>query len=116
LARIQAADSTRVADENFRGFALGEKLRSRSSIAPHTAKKQQKKIARRRQSTRIRLERATAAAFPGSPQPGCSLKLSPPVPSPLEAHNSSKLIVARVSPFKSKEGIATALRGEDVLN
>jgi hypothetical protein len=46
LARIQAADSTRVADENFLGFALGEKLRSRSSIAPHTAKKEQKKIVR----------------------------------------------------------------------
>ena len=115
MARIQAADSTRVADENFLGFALGEKLRSRSSIAPHTAKKQQKKIDRPRQSPRIWLERATAAAFRGSPQPGGCLKLSPPVESP-PAHNSSKLIVARVSPFKSKEGIATALTGEDVLN
>jgi hypothetical protein len=70
FAIIQAADSTRVADENFLGFALGEKLRSRSSIAPHTAKKEQKKIDRPRQSTRIWLAPVTAAAFPGSPQPG----------------------------------------------
>ncbi|WP_216670590.1 hypothetical protein [Microcoleus asticus] len=35
---IQAADSTRVADENFLGFAWGEKLRSRSSIAPRHKK------------------------------------------------------------------------------
>ena len=78
-------------------------------------KKEQKKIDRPRQSTRIWLERATAAAFPDSPQPGCGLKLSPPRTSP-RSHNSSKLIVARVSPFKSKEGIATVLTGEDVLN
>jgi hypothetical protein len=75
LARIPAADSTRVADEKFLGFALGEKLRSKSSIAPHTAKKEQKKIDRPRQSTPIWLAPATAAAFPDSPQRGCSLKL-----------------------------------------
>jgi len=102
LARIQAADSTRVADENFLGFALGEKLRERRSLAPHTPKKEQKKIDRPRQSTRIWLAPATAAAFPGSPQPGSSLKLSPPPESP-PAHNSSKLIVARVSPSKSSK-------------
>jgi hypothetical protein len=64
LARIQAADSTRVADENFLGFALGEKLGSRSSITPHTAKKEQKKIARPRQSTRICLA-SNSSSFPG---------------------------------------------------
>jgi len=72
LARIQAADSTRVADENFRGFALGEKLRSRSSIAPHTAKKEQKRsivrasqpgfgsLQQQQQLSRDRLNRAAA--------------------------------------------------------
>ncbi|WP_333202649.1 hypothetical protein [Microcoleus sp. S28C3] len=35
---IQAADSTRVADENFLGFAWGEKLISTSSIAPRHKK------------------------------------------------------------------------------
>lgn len=45
---------------------------------------------------------ATAAAFPGSSQPGCCLKLSPPPKSP-KAHNSSKHIVARVSPSKSSK-------------
>ncbi|MEG4588448.1 hypothetical protein QUA54_24995 [Microcoleus sp. MOSTC5] len=45
---------------------------------------------------------STAAAFPGSFQPGGSLKLSPPPESP-KAHNSSKLIVAIVSPSKSSK-------------
>ncbi|MBD1830706.1 hypothetical protein NDI47_01845 [Microcoleus vaginatus GB1-A2] len=100
LATIQVADSTRVADENFLEFALGEKLRSRSSIAPRTAKK-----IKDRSSAPVNppwLAPATAAAFPGSSQPGCCLKLSPPPKSP-KAHNSSKLIVARVSPSKSSK-------------
>jgi hypothetical protein len=72
LAIIQAADSTRVADENFLGFALGKKLRSRSSIAPHTAKKSKKRSIVRvsqpgfgspqqqQQLSRTRLNRAAA--------------------------------------------------------
>ncbi|MBW3584661.1 MAG: hypothetical protein KY448_02145 [Cyanobacteria bacterium 0813] len=103
LATIQVADSTRVADENFLEFALGENLRSRSSIAPRTAKKERGK--KDRSSAPVNhpwLAPATAAAFPGSPQPGSSLKLSPPPESP-KAHKSSKLIVARVPPSKSSK-------------
>ncbi|WP_333301108.1 hypothetical protein [Microcoleus sp. K4-C2] len=101
FATIQPGDSTRVADENFLGFASGEKLRSRSSIAPRHKKSAKKE----RSSAPVNppsLAPSTAAAFPGSFQPGSSLKLSPPPESP-KAHNSSKLIVARVSPSKSSK-------------
>jgi hypothetical protein len=53
---------------------LGEKLRSRSSIAPHTAKKEQKKIDRPRQSTRIWLESSNSSSFPGLASTGLQPK------------------------------------------
>jgi hypothetical protein len=72
LARIQAADSTRVADENFRGFALGEKLKRevRSHRTPQKNSKKRSLVRasqpglgskeQQQQLSRARLNRAAA--------------------------------------------------------
>ncbi|WP_373537841.1 hypothetical protein [Microcoleus sp.] len=71
LVKIQVADWMGVAGENVLGFALGEKLEKKSSIAPRTAKKDRSPGPVNSTGDR------TTAAFSGPPQLSCTLAATP---------------------------------------